>query len=788
MASSSKNLPAEPEEPPSPPPKEPPKVPPKDNTCGKPVNKYAIRLGSNGEEPDAAEVAESDFSDTEESYGLLQGKEKRRPSWKWLHRSRSWIIAITISFLLACLTIKLFRHRSNSGENGGSKNGSPFRAAKTAPPPSPREYALNFPEQYPPLAADTNEECKAVWGKLTSVPCHSRVWSRNWDAGKLQPLGPSLARFLPLICKETCATELRNIAEEVGHHCWTARWDLEGYNGRFTTKLLEESPADATRVLRNRFTHNCHESPSGDAEMGYCMTDLEERWWIWDGMNANHMANLGSFLRFTNERKTEPKRKISGVRGGKDWRQPYNYWRDERQFGPKKGETSCSFCTMNWFIRMLEAWNEKTVDENGELIDLPHYLARIYQAGRRCTNTAPGASFQVMYNMQVENYKQRDLLDNDWEGSAASREILLPGKAPTVIDQPLPAIQASLKKLEGQKDGMTKIHRTYADLLSNLYDAAQNLTCNVLIAFDDLREYLDHGLDISPLCSQSCQYSSRDISKVLHKVSPQRMTMYDRYADKHALYNIAPLKTDSDLIQQACHTEKSRFHHIQPCSVVFHRFGKLNWIRKPHDDPKDVALTVRKAVRSLPEMLSDLAELVRKPESEPSAEERTRLRDWTLPLRNGACSLCFWRQFVQESWFADEEPRTRVPGIDDRTRVDDETLIMWFRAVKDMFEGCRSVGVELEQREYEAIMKKVPEGMMDEIDMRVWETVGVGDNEESGESLAGEDLEGNRAGGEESNEGMGEEGEVIENEDRKPDDGVNGNQNEDTYRIDLRGT
>lgn len=786
MASSSKNLPAEPEEPPSPPPKEPPRVPPKDKTGGKPVNKYAIRLGSDGEEADAAEVAESDFSDTEESYGLLQGKEKRLRSWKWLRRSRSWIIAITISFLLACLTIKLFRHRSNSEGSGGSKNGSPFRAAKTTPPPSAQDYALNFPEQYPPLAADTNEECKAAWGKLTSVPCHSRVWSRNWDAGKMQPLGPSLARFLPLICQESCATELRNIAEEVGQHCWMARWDLAGYNGRFNTTLLEESPAEATRVMRERFLHNCLESPSGDAEMGYCMTDLEERWWVWDGMNANHMANLGNFLRFTNERKIEPKRKVSGVRGGKDWRQPYNYWRDERQFGPKKGETSCNFCTMNWFIRMLGAWNEKTVDENGELIDLPRYLARIYQAGRRCTNTAPGASFQVMYNMQVDNYKQSGFLDDDWEDSAAADETTAPGKAPTMLDQPLPAIHASLKKLERLGDGMTKIHKTYAALLENLYDAAQNLTCNALITFDDLREYLDHDVDISPLCSQSCQYSSLDISKLLHKVSPQRMNMYDRYSEKHGLYNIARLTSSNDLTQQACRNENPRFHHRQPCSVVFHRFGKLDWIRNTLDDPEDVAMTVQEALRTLPEVPSDLAELVRKPEAELSTEQRTKLSTWTRPLRNGVCSMCFWRKFVRESWFADEEPKTRVPGIDGGPRkVDYETLRAWFWAARDMFEGCKGVGVGLERREYEAVMKKVPEVMRGEIEQVVEEQAGVEDDEDPGDSLVGGDREGAQGGEEERKGEMSEADEATENGDRKIDGGVNGDQDENKYRIDL---
>lgn len=711
MSSAIKNLPAEPEQPPSPPPKVPPRVPPKDDASGPASYKYAVRLGTEGGGAEAAEALESDFSDSDEGHGLLQGNVKRRPSWQWLRRSRSWILAIIVSFLLACLTIKLFRHRSNSGGDGGSRSGSPFRTAKAAPPPTARDFALNFPEQYPPLASDTSEECRAAWGKLENVPCHSGVWTRNWDAGKMQPLGPGLSRYLPLICREPCVTALERAKDEVGQHCWMANWNLEGYNGRFNTTALEESPAAVTRTLRERLSHNCRESPNGDAELGYCMTDLEQRWWIWDGINANHMANLGSFLRSTNEKKLEPKRKMSGVKGGGDWKQSYNYWREERRFGPKKGDTTCSFCTANWFLRMLEAWNDSTVDENGDLIDLPHYLARVYQAGRRCTTSY--LTFQQMFDMQVSIYKDRGLLEDNWEESAGSNKILAPSEYPTLLDHPLPSVRASIKKLEGMGDGMTKLHKGYASLLENFYEEAQSLTCNSLITFDDLKMFLDRGDNISPLCDRNCQYSRQDVTALLSRVSVQRKDMYSRYTEKHGLYNLVPLIDSEDVINQACRTEESRYHSTQPCSVIFHKFGRLDWLRQRIIDPEDLALSVQGALETLPDVPANLTDIIATSDSELSVEARADLQKWTRPLRNGACSLCFWRKFVSKPWFADEKVRTHVPGIDDGLSVSEETLRSWFGAVKGLYESCAAQGVRFEQREYDAIVEKVPEEMKD---------------------------------------------------------------------------
>ena len=135
-------------------------------------------------------------------------------------------------------------------------------------------------------------------------------------------------------------------------------FDIEGYKGRFNTTLLEASPKEVRDVLVERQTQTCRTSPDGDADLGYCMTDLEQRWWIVNGVRAGPLEGLSSFLRATDERKLEQGRWMSGTRGGGDWSENYRYWRDERKFGTARGETTCSWCTFHWFEERLAAWEE----------------------------------------------------------------------------------------------------------------------------------------------------------------------------------------------------------------------------------------------------------------------------------------------------------------------------------------------------------------------------------------------------------------------------------------------
>ena len=74
---------------------------------------------------------------------------------------------------------------------------------------------------------------------------------------------------------------------------------LQGYEGRFNVTLLEKNAQDVVDVLFERQTRTCRTSPPGDAVGGYCMTDLETRFGVVDGIRADRIEGLESFLKRT---------------------------------------------------------------------------------------------------------------------------------------------------------------------------------------------------------------------------------------------------------------------------------------------------------------------------------------------------------------------------------------------------------------------------------------------------------------------------------------------------------
>ncbi|KAL9108684.1 MAG: hypothetical protein Q9227_006630 [Pyrenula ochraceoflavens] len=700
------------EEPPSPPPKqapalppkEPPRVPPKDVRVRakrryrdapryrdmSPVSKDDLAVN------DLIELEPEDYdSDADEDHPLIPSEHSTSPSPS---KTRSWVLAIALAFIVTLAVILLWPSTSQHKENAG-----PFRI-KARPSPA-KDYALNFPEQYPPLRNDATEDCKTAWAALDSVSCHSQIWSRSWDNSRLNPLGPDLSRYLPQVCTEECTEILRQARTDIGGKCWSSQWDMRGYNGRFNTTLLEPTPAEAIDTLAKRQDHNCRTSPNGDAERNFCMIDLEQRWWIWDGMNANHMRDLNNFVRFTNERKVEPGKKMKGTHGGDDWQQTYDYWREERRFGPGKGETDCNFCTANWFVRMLGDWRETTVDEDGRPIDLPHYLSRIHRAGRRCDQA--GASFEQMFDMIGPGYEE--LLPDDWMWTISDPKSELGlGDGPTFLHEPLPAIRASVGKLDTMINRWDSTPEEYRIFLEDFHEAALSLTCNALITYEDLERFLCETDDIAPLCTSTCQYSRSFLSKVFRTTQPHAIQKFDRFARTHNLANPTVFEKSNDLIDRSCRKEKSRFLYTEPCSIVWNKYRRLSWIKNPQTpDITELVSTVQAALEDLPPVPEGVAILVSKRENELSSEERSALSRWRRPLINGACSPCFWRQFVGEASWADPKPKTKIPGIDIDIPMEADKVFSWLRSMRSMHERCAASGVVFDREELLATEAKI---------------------------------------------------------------------------------
>ena len=209
---------------------------------------------------------------------------------------------------------------------------------------------LDFPQEYPSLDIDRSTwDCRRAWHSLTSVPCHERIWARDWDYGHDNVSVSDLSHCLPLICESDCTDALNKAKGLISNSCSAYdKFNLSGYDGRFNTTLLEPNPVAVMDVLVARQTHDCRKSLIGDAEGGYCINDLQERWDILDGLMAEPLHGIDDFLYKTNQYKVEPATRMLDMMGGIDYLYVYNHLREQRRFGPGPGETTCSYCTLDW--------------------------------------------------------------------------------------------------------------------------------------------------------------------------------------------------------------------------------------------------------------------------------------------------------------------------------------------------------------------------------------------------------------------------------------------------------
>jgi hypothetical protein len=110
-------------------------------------------------------------------------------------------------------------------------------------------------------------------------------------------------------------------------------WLLERYKGQFNITTLEPGPKAVVDVLVERTTHNCFKSPIADADKSFWVTDLENRWSIVNGIRADHLRDLDTFMRHTDSNSLQ----LAG-----QWTETWGtermtFWRAERRTGPGRG-------------------------------------------------------------------------------------------------------------------------------------------------------------------------------------------------------------------------------------------------------------------------------------------------------------------------------------------------------------------------------------------------------------------------------------------------------------------
>ena len=283
-----------------------------------------------------------------------------------------------------------------------------------------RNYRLNFPRLYPPLTSGRASACQTAWNTLTYVDCHEKIWNRSWDNGKHESLfEPDISLYTGPICQGSCQRDIKQAYRLIMSQCTSEdKFIMEGYVGAFSADPgLEDGPVSAIATLERRLQHTCRQSPISNRWGEYCPGELYKSWFINDGMNSGNLEGLDLFEAATRISRTEPMRwSWQGKSDECDNAHEVVYgsrWIEERRFGPGENETTCSWCTIDWFDRKLQSWAEgKVLDPmNGTEVGLPDYLRRISHAGRRC-----GADdWNRIYGKAIRRYKSEGLLPSDWQ-------------------------------------------------------------------------------------------------------------------------------------------------------------------------------------------------------------------------------------------------------------------------------------------------------------------------------------------------------------------------------------
>jgi hypothetical protein len=199
---------------------------------------------------------------------------------------------------------------------------------------------------------------------------------------------------------------------------------MDGYLGPFSADPeLESGPIDIITTIDRRLQHTCRVNPT-EYYPDHCVNHLYKDWFVVDGMNAGNLEGLDLIESATRVSKTE-RRKYNSRRNYQDlncdnnW-QSYTPWdgRPERRFGPGTNETSCGWCTLDWFDRKLQSWEEgKVLDpKNGTAVALPEYLQRIRHVGHRCEAN----DWNRIYGKAIRKYKDDGRLPADWKDDGSN--------------------------------------------------------------------------------------------------------------------------------------------------------------------------------------------------------------------------------------------------------------------------------------------------------------------------------------------------------------------------------
>lgn len=579
----------------------------------------------------------------------------------------------------------------------------------------PEWWNLNFVKDYPPLdERQTSIECRQAWNNLTAVPCKSVIFNGNWDHGNFDPLDLSIEQVVPLVCTEKCIAALLAAQRTVGTACaGQGAFDRQGWRGNISPTLLAKAPAEEIDKLVARTQQMCRTSPTGDAERGFCMTDLHLRWDIIDGYLSDGIKGRISFMNATAISRTEPAGQHKGTLSHASWSEDYDYFREERKFGPGRGSTTCSWCTYEWFEEKLGLWSKENEAQN-KGVPLPQFLRDWQSAGKRCE----GSRFFEIFDSAVQSYKNAGLLEDLWDNVPSGDVPYLVAHGPSRGDPPVSVIKDIIPKVKEHLNSYildtakpvfehAALLQEYTLCLEAFASVAQDLPCYPFLEFDGIKEHILSSTQIAEaVCSETCFSAINTLqSKIWQSCPAARFGRWDAY-DK-ALPGNVKLRLGFSLTsyfgdhgtlvtyQDSCRRATGR--EGIPCGAIYAKWGMEEWIFSEHKpQPQELIRLTRQQLKALPRMPVELKRIIQGlpthlPITDQDRQDQVELAEWNSMMEEGICSDCIWRQYVPYGIMFDDLPiRFKIPDV----ALGEEVAMEWIKTVHMMHDECEARGMQ----------------------------------------------------------------------------------------------
>jgi hypothetical protein len=431
------------------------------------------------------------------------------------------------------------------------------------PPPPNRNYDLNLPEVY--LKLDVNRssiECRVAWETLTNIPCHEGIWMRGWDAGVPESPSQSIDRLVPLVCQNIMCLVRLTLAQRLLHSVCVGEnaFALEGYLGRFNTTLLEPNAQDVVDVLLERHMRTCRTSPPGDADGGYCMTNVNTRFGIVDGIRPDGLEGLNSFLRQTDRNSSS-------------------------------GETTtCRWCAVAWFKEKLGMWEEGKIVKDGSVLSLPEYLRLWERAGIRCA----GERFGDVYNTAIKSYVDRELLEKGWLPKPSGDIAYLIRNGASTGDYPVPEVidlySNLIAYINNTADDGPDTHKRlmvvkeYMACLDSIPLEARSISFYPFISWANITAHKLSDVNTAMIaCSEDRAIGADELHMKFFRACPNCRNGENKYEGELATlflqFSIHPILKKfgtTQLFQFVCYSADYRRGGV-PCAAIYAQWGMQDW-------------------------------------------------------------------------------------------------------------------------------------------------------------------------------------------------------------------